>query len=68
MGKCFLGVGFGTAMALAYLGENMTRAGGNLGDCLSGMLEWVYIGGFMTACAIGGYALYQLCERWADRP
>lgn len=67
MGKCFLGLWFGIAMGLAYLSEELARGGASLGRSVSGMLEWVYIGGFLTVCALAGYAVYLLCERLTGR-
>lgn len=63
MGKCFLGLGFGGAMALAYLAEELGRGGASLARCVPGMLEWIGVGGMLTVCALGGYALYLLLER-----
>lgn len=68
MGKCFLGLGFGAAMALAYLTEELARTGASLGRCLSGMLEWIGIGGLVTACTLTGYAIWLLGERRINRP
>lgn len=67
MGKCFLGLGFGAAMALAYLGEELARSGVDLRHCVSGMAEWVNIGLALTACALTGYAVHLLWERRTKR-
>lgn len=67
MGKCFLGLWFGIATGLTYLAERFARDGTDLSRCLSGMLEWVYVGGFMTVCALVGYAVYLHLERLAGR-
>lgn len=67
MGKCFLGLWFGVVMGLTYLAEALGCNGVDLARGLSGMLEWVYIGGSLMVCALSGYALWLLCERLTGR-
>lgn len=62
MGKCFLGLGFGVLTGLAYFVSGSLN-GLDLPRCAAGALEWVYIGGAVTVCALCGYTLYTLGTR-----
>lgn len=71
MGKCFLGLGLGGAMALAWVVEVVCGppmpAGARLSACLSGALEWLLVGACVTVCAVGGYALHRGWEAVSRR-
>lgn len=64
MGKCFLGLWGGVLLALSFAVSELSGPRASLRHCISGALEWIYVGIFLTVFAVFGYGI---CQWWEKR-